>query len=73
MDDVLMSVYRNMAIRFRCSTEDILEDPELRNVFLTEVRQSLGYDLPERQLLHRLQYLRKQRRLPRIRDIVSAG
>ena len=73
MDDALISVYRSMVIRFHCSTEDIMEDPDLRTRFLTEARQSLGTDLPERQLLHRFQYLRKKRRLPRSRDIVPAG
>lgn len=73
MDDALIAVYRSMVIRFHCSTEDIMEDPDLRTQFLTEARQTLGNDLPERQLLHRFQYLRKKRRLPRSRDIVTAG
>ena len=73
MDDILVDVYRRMVGRFRCSAEDILEDPELRSAFLTESRQLLSGDLPERQLLHRLSCLRKQRRLPRSRDIIPAG
>jgi hypothetical protein len=72
MDNVLIEVYRRLVSQFLCSAEDILEDPELRNTFLADSRQSLGKDLPERLLLHRLSYLRKQRRLPRSRDIVAA-
>jgi hypothetical protein len=71
MDDVLIAAYRGLVARFRASAEDIIEGPELRLLFLTEVRHALG-DLPERQLLHRLTYLRKQRRLPRSRDIQVA-
>jgi hypothetical protein len=71
-DEVLISVYRLLVLRSRASAEDILEDPDLRNTFLNEVRAALGEDLPERQLLHRLSYLRKQQRLPRSRDIVAA-
>ena len=73
MDPVLIEVYCRMVTRFHCSAEDILEDPALRNRFLAETGQVIGRDLPERQLLHRLSYLRKQRRLPRSRDIVPAG
>jgi hypothetical protein len=71
-DEILISVYRLLVLRSRASAEDILEDPVLRNEFLVEVRSRLGEHLPERQLLHRLSYLRKQRRLPRSRDIVAA-
>ncbi|HWG46944.1 MAG TPA: hypothetical protein VN688_29545 [Gemmataceae bacterium] len=69
MDEVLIATYRNLVIRFRASAEDILEDPELRGLFLAEVRQAVG-ELPERQLLHRLSCLRKKSRLPRSRDIL---
>jgi hypothetical protein len=72
VDNILIAVYWQLVLRTRASAEDILEDPELRNTFLSEVRSSLGEHLPERQLLHRLSYLRKQRRLPRSRDIVAA-
>ena len=47
---------------------DIIETPELREQYLTETRQSLG-NLPERELLHGLVYLRKRSRLPRLRDL----
>ena len=73
MDATLIHVYRLMVSRFRCSAEDILEDPELRTTFLTESRQLLDNDLTERQILHRLSYLRKQRRLPRLRDLIAAN
>jgi hypothetical protein len=69
MDEVLISAYRNLVIRFGVSAEDIIEDPELRGHFLAEVRQTVG-DLPEFQILHRLSYLRKKSRLPRSRDIL---
>ena len=69
MDEALIATYRNLVVRFRASAEDILEDPELRGLFLDEVRQTVG-DLPERQLLHRLSCLRKKSRLPRSRDIL---
>lgn len=72
MDDALINVYCELVRLTRASAEDILEDPELRNRFLVEVRRSLGEHLPERQLLHRLSYLRKSRRLPRSRDIMAA-
>jgi hypothetical protein len=67
-DDVLVEIYRQLVRVYRCSAEDILEDPNLRTEYLTQTRQRLGA-LPEHALLHRLSYLRKQRRLPRSRDI----
>ena len=72
MDEILNSVYRQMIIQHQASAEDILECPLLRQTFLNEVRQILGDDLPERQLLHRLSYLRKQSKLPRSRDVLAA-
>lgn len=72
MDDTLISVYRQMILRYSASADDILECPILREVFLTEVRRLLDGDLPERQLLHRLSYLRKQSKLPRTRDVIAA-
>ena len=72
MDNVIIMVYRRMVIRSQCSAEDVLEDPKLRLQFLTEVRLELKRDVPERQLLHRLTYLRKQRKLPRFRDVATA-
>lgn len=68
--EILIAAYRNLVIRFSNSAEDILEDPELRGLFLAEVRRTIG-DLPERQILHRLSYLRKKSRLPRSRDILT--
>jgi hypothetical protein len=38
----------------------------LREEYLDEARRSLGH-LPERELLHRLVYLRKRSKLPRSR------
>jgi hypothetical protein len=72
MDSVIADVFTRMATTHRCSTEDILEQPELRQEFLADTRSLLG-NLPERDLLHRLSVLRKQRKLPRSRDLASRG
>jgi hypothetical protein len=72
MDPVLIAVYRSMVTRFGCSAEDILHDPDLRAIFLSESRRSLGGDRPERELLCRLSNLRKRSKLPRSRDISVA-
>jgi hypothetical protein len=72
MDPVVIAVYRDMVERFGCSAEDILHDPDLRTNFLTECRQSLSGDRPERELLSRLSNLRKRSKLPRSRDIAAA-
>lgn len=69
-DEALIAAYRSLVIRFGASAEDIVEDPELRGLFLAEVRQAVG-NLPERNILHRLSYLRKNSRLPRSRDILA--
>ena len=70
MDDAIIAVYRQIVLRCQASAEDILEDPDLRNAFLVGVRQTLAQDLPERAILHRLSSLRKQRKLPRSRDLI---
>lgn len=68
MDDTMIEVFRRMSQRQGCSADDILETPELRQQFLASTRIVLG-DLPERDLLHRLVYLRKRGKLPRSREI----
>lgn len=73
MDDAIITIYRRLVLESQCSAETILEDPDLRNRFLTDTRQTLGRDVSEFHLLHRLSYLRKQRRLPRSRNIATAG
>lgn len=70
-DEVIIEVFRQMVVKRGCSADDVLEAPELRGEYLTEGRRQLG-DLPERQLLHRLVYLRKQSRLPKSRDLKCA-
>ncbi len=65
-DEVLIDVFRRMASAHGASVDDILETPELREEYLDEARRSLGH-LPERELLHRLVYLRKRSKLPRSR------
>lgn len=67
-DTTLVDVYTRLVQTYKCSVDDILESPELRTAYLDEARRLLG-NLPERQLLHRLSCLRKNRRLPRSRDI----
>lgn len=71
MEPVLIAAYTRLARSHGCSVDAILESPELRSEFLTEVRRSLG-DLPEQQLLHGLTTLRKRSRLPRSRDLLNA-
>lgn len=66
MDPAIVEAYTTMALQFKCSVDDILETPEYRERFLSATRQRLG-ELPERDLLHRLVYLRKRSRLPRSR------
>jgi hypothetical protein len=70
MDPVIIDVYRELVIQYHCSGDDILENPELRLEFLTKCRSTLGH-LPEQQLLHRLTYLRKSRRLSKSRDLMQ--
>jgi hypothetical protein len=70
-DEALIDVFGRMARDHGCSADDILETPELREEFLRQTRRVLG-DLPERQLLHRLIYLRKRCKLPRSREAASA-
>lgn len=65
MDEAIISVYRQLAREYRCSAEGIIEEPEIRNRYLMEVRQLLGREYPEGRLNHRLNYLRKQKKLPR--------
>ncbi len=68
MEEIIIDVYRHLVQISHCSVDDILETPELREQYLAETRQSLG-NLPERELLHGLVYLRKRSRLPRLRDL----
>ena len=69
MQQVIIDVYRRLVQSHHCSVDDILESPELREQYLAETRQSLG-NLPERELLHGLVYLRKRSKLPRSRELV---
>ncbi len=66
-DDNLVAVFSRMVKDHGCSVDDVLETPELREAFLADVRCDLG-PLPERELLHRLVYLRKRSKLPRSRE-----
>jgi hypothetical protein len=71
MDQIIQAVYQQMLRVHRCSVDDVLESPELRNEYLTEVRRSLG-NLPEQQLLHRLTALRKRSKLARRSDLAPS-
>jgi len=68
MDAVITSVYGQLLRHHGASVDAVLEDPELRNTYLAEVRRVVG-DLPERTLLHRLTCLRKKSKLPRRVDL----
>lgn len=70
-DDAIIEVFARMASSQGCSVDDILETPGLREQYLAETRSLMG-DLSERDLLHRLVYLRKRSKLPRSRDALSA-
>jgi hypothetical protein len=71
IDDTIVTVFRGMSLKHGCSADDVLETPELREEFLTGTRALAG-EVAERDLLHRLVYLRKRSKLPRSRDVVSA-
>ena len=70
MDRVIIEVYVNLVQTLGCTVDDILESPEFREAFLSQTRQRLGY-LPERTLLHRLTNLRRSRKLPKTRELIS--
>ena len=70
MDEAILDVYRLLVQAHGCSVDRILENPEYREAYLSQTRRVLGY-LPEEQLLHRLTFLRKARRLPPSRDAGS--
>ncbi|HXG11745.1 MAG TPA: hypothetical protein VNK04_18465 [Gemmataceae bacterium] len=62
MDDYIKNVYLGIRARHGVSVDDVLETPELRQEFLAAVWQQFP-DVPERDILHRLVYLRKKARL----------
>ena len=70
MEAVVIDVYRRMVLSHRCSSDSILETPELREEYLANTRQVLG-DLPEQKLLHVLTTMRKRSKLPRSRDLLD--
>ena len=69
MDEIVIAVYCRMLQAHRCSVDAIIETPELREQYLAETRRVLG-NLPERELLHKLTYLRKRSKLPRSGEAV---
>jgi hypothetical protein len=68
MEPVLIDAYRTMLTTRGCSVDRILEDPRLRSEFLTLVYAALP-DFSEADILHGLNNLRKQRKLPRRSDV----
>jgi hypothetical protein len=67
MEPVLIAAYRQMLTTHQCSVDRILEDPELRCVYLGLVRTS-ATEKSEYEILHGLNNLRKRCRLPRRYD-----
>jgi hypothetical protein len=68
MEPVLIDAYRRMLkAHKRCSVDRILEYPELRSEFLALVRPAVSGEA-EGDILHMLNNLRKQRKLPRKDD-----
>jgi len=65
----LVEVYSDMLRRWKCSTDDILIRPSLRNEFLASSRQQIGADTEEEDLLRQLIRLRKRKQLPTNRDL----
>jgi hypothetical protein len=65
MEPVLIARYAEMLKTHptKCSVDRILEDPEMRNEYLTLVRSSTG-DKPEFEILRGLNNLRKRSKLP---------
>lgn len=73
MEPVLIDAYRQMlAAHPRCSVDRILEEPELRAEFLAAVRRA-AHDRAEGEILHGLNNLRKQRKLPRRTDLTPSA
>jgi hypothetical protein len=62
VDEYIKSVYLEMRKQHGASVDDVLEEPQLRSAFLHCARQYLP-EMSERDLLHRLVYLRKKGRL----------
>ena len=72
MDSILVAVYKQMVRLHKCSADDILVDPKLRQEFLSNSRFLLGKDVEEVTLLRRLHNLRKRSKLPRATDLIAA-
>lgn len=70
MDDAIIAAFEKLCLQHKATADAILEDPELRQPFLAEVRQVVGH-LPERDILHRLTSLRKASKLTRSRDLLA--
>ncbi len=65
-DDGLVAAYEQLLAEHQCSADEIVCDPALRRRFLTLSEAAVGEE-EEREALHRLLYLRKRKRLPRVR------
>jgi hypothetical protein len=71
MDVTLVDIYKQMVRLHKCSVDDILVDPNLRQEFLSNSRSRLGSDMAEETLLRRLSNLRKRSKLPRASDLIA--
>jgi hypothetical protein len=67
IDLLIIETFRVLQVERRCSTEDITEDPHLRNEFLERFRFATRQP-SERDVLHRLSLLRKRGHLPTLRS-----
>jgi hypothetical protein len=61
-DSALVLVYHHFRDQNNCFVDTIVADPVLRASFLEQARNRVG-DIPEKDLLLRLRYLRKRGRL----------
>lgn len=62
MDEQLRDIYLRIRSQHGASVDDVLEDPEFRKDFLRSAWQEFP-KVSERDLLHRLVYLRKKVKL----------
>jgi hypothetical protein len=63
-DQIIADTYSDLNSLHRCSVDDILVDPMLREQYIERLRERVG-DQSERQSLKHLLNLRKRGRLPR--------
>src|SRR5262245_58101172 len=67
VDECLLDVFLQLRSLHCCSVDMFIGTPEYSHVFLERSRQHLG-DIPEHTLLSRLMYLRKNGKVPPLRE-----